>query len=52
MAVYKLYDQAVENSGPNEPLLIIKVNNRKPLAVVDAEHFVFLAQQYERWGHE
>ena len=52
MAVYKWYEQAKANSGPHEPLLIIKVNNREPLAVVDADHFIFLAKQYERWDRE
>lgn len=49
MAVYKLYDQAVENKHRlAEPLLIIKVNNRKPLAVVDAEWFIELCSEYYR----
>lgn len=38
--VYTMYDQAVSNSKSYEPLLIIKANRRKPLAVVDAEHFM------------
>ena len=38
--VWNFYDQAVSNSGEHEPLLIIKKNRRKPLAVVDAEYFI------------
>ena len=39
--VYKAYTQACDNSGDeNEPLLIIKKNRSKPLAVVDAEWFI------------
>lgn len=45
MAVYKLYDQAVENSGVYEPLLVIKVNNRKPLAVIDFDYYLDLEKK-------
>lgn len=40
--VWKSYEQAKENSGDYEPLLVIKRNNSKPLVVVDAEYFVRL----------
>ncbi len=40
--VWKSYEQATENSGDYEPLLVIKRNNSKPLVVVDAEYFVRL----------
>ena len=40
VSVWKSYEQAVSNAGNHEPLLIIKRNNQKPLAVVDAEHFI------------
>ena len=40
--VWKSYEQATENSGNYEPLLIIKRNNSKPLVVIDAEYFVRL----------
>ena len=40
-AVYKDYAQAMEH-GECEPLLIIKANHKKPLAIVDAEHFISL----------
>ena len=43
-SVYGLYDQAVSNAGPHEPLLIVKQDRRKPLAVVDAEHFINLVK--------
>ncbi len=39
--IYKFYDQA-KSHGTLEPLLIIKMNKRKPLAVVDLEHFINL----------
>ena len=38
--VWKAYEQAAANAGGYEPLLIIKRNRQKPLAVVDAEHFI------------
>ena len=37
-AVYKYYDQAKEHGG-YEPILFIKADRRKPLVVMDAEHF-------------
>jgi len=40
-AVYKHYEQAKANAKDGcEPLLIIKGNRKKPLAVVDAEWFI------------
>lgn len=52
MAVYSLYQQAVDNAAGYEPLLVIKINNRNPLAVVDADHFFFLVKQHERHNHD
>ena len=40
--VWSAYDQANENKGKYEPLVIIKKNGKKPLAVVDAEYFIGL----------
>lgn len=40
-SVYKDYAQACEH-GECEPLLIIKANHKKPLAIIDAEHFISL----------
>ncbi len=42
MAVYGLYDQAKSNAGKEEAVLFIKVNNRKPLVVVDLEYYLKL----------
>lgn len=42
-SVYKDYAQAMEH-GTCEPLLIIKANHKKPLAIVDAEHFISLVR--------
>ena len=40
--VWKSYEQAVENSGNYEPIVIIKRNKSKPLVLIDAEHLVSL----------
>lgn len=40
--IWSSYDQAKQNCGEHEALLIIKKNHRKPLAVVDAEYFIKL----------
>lgn len=39
IAIYGLYEQAAANSGSHEPLLIVKADRKKALAIVDAEHF-------------
>ena len=38
--VYDAYDQACANSGDHEPILFMKKNRTKALAVVDAEWFI------------
>jgi hypothetical protein len=47
-AIYKPYEQATRNTflvSPNlEPVLIIKGNHKRPLAVIDAEHFFKLVR--------
>ena len=40
--VWKAYEQAEENSGDYEPIVVLKRNNTKPLVLVDAECFVKL----------
>jgi len=41
--VWKAYEQSSSNTSQNaEPLVIIKRNKSKPLAVVDAEYFIKL----------
>lgn len=41
-AIYKDYNQGVANAGKYEPLLIIKQNHSKPLAIVDLDYFLKL----------
>ena len=45
--VWKAYQQCDMNAKDYEPLVIIKKNNFKPLAVVDLEHFIKLHKQEE-----
>ena len=40
--VWKAYEQAEENSGDYEPIVVLKRNNTKPLVLVDADYFVRL----------
>jgi len=40
--IWDAYEQARANSGDYEPLVVIKKNGKKPLAVVDAEYFISL----------
>jgi hypothetical protein len=44
IAVYKFYEQATTH-GSAEPLVIIKQNRSKPLAIVDLEHFIDLVRK-------
>lgn len=41
VGVYKFYKQA-QTHGKLEPLVVVKQNNAKPLAIVDFEHFMEL----------
>jgi len=45
--VWKSYEQCDANSKDYEPVVIIKKNNFKPLAVVDLEYFIKLHKQEE-----
>lgn len=40
--VWDAYGQAYKNSGPFEPIVVIKKNHQKPLVLVDAEFFIHL----------
>ncbi|PHS02810.1 MAG: hypothetical protein COA78_20425 [Blastopirellula sp.] len=40
MAFYQWYDQAVDNTPEGvEPMVVAKMNRRKPMVIVDAEFF-------------
>ena len=38
--IYKMYSQATSHEDKLEPLLIIKMNGKKPLVILDAEYFI------------
>ena len=40
--IWKSYEQAQQNSGNYEPIVVLKRNNVKPLVLVDADYFVNL----------
>lgn len=44
--IHTYYEQAKEH-GSHEPLVIVKQDRKKPLAIVDAEHFFQLLKQLE-----
>lgn len=49
IAVYKYYDQAKENAGrKHEPVVFMKMNGRRPLAMVDAEYFIKMQKKLEK----
>jgi len=40
--LYKFYQQAVDQDDGYTPLLVVKMNHKKPLVVMDAEEFLDL----------
>ena len=40
--IWKAYEQAEENSGDYEPIVVLKRNKSKPLVLIDADYFVRL----------
>ena len=40
--IWKSYEQAQQNSGNYEPIVVLKRNNVKPLVLVDADYFIEL----------
>ena len=45
IAVFNYYEQSQTNAGDYEPLVVIKQNRSKPLAVIDFEHFMELIKK-------
>jgi hypothetical protein len=48
--VYTWYEQA-KSHGKHEPVVFIKQDRKRPLVVVDAEHFLELVKQKEQNGN-
>ena len=46
--VWDAYDQAKANCGNYEPIVIMKKNGKKPLAIVDAEYFINLNKEKKK----
>lgn len=46
--VWEAYDQAKANCNGYEPLVIMKKNHKKPLVVLDAEHFIELIKGLDK----
>lgn len=45
MVIYTMFQQAEKNAGKLQPLLVIKQDRSKPLAVIDLEHFYQLIKE-------
>lgn len=44
MAIYKLYEQAEDYKHEGEPVLFIKANHKRPLAVIDLDYYFKLEE--------
>ena len=44
--IWKSYEQAEENSGGYEPIVVLKRNKTKPLVLIDADYFVKLHDKF------
>ena len=53
LAVYAFYSQAADNCPEDrEPVVVVKQNHSKPLAVIDAEYFIrLLKEKHETLSH-
>ena len=40
--LWEAYEQSISNAESLEPLVVVKINNKKPLVVLDAEYFIKL----------
>lgn len=45
IAVYKLYEQAEQYKAKGEPVLFIKADRKKPLAVIDLDYYLSLEEK-------
>jgi hypothetical protein len=43
-AAYSYYEQAITGSDKLEPLVVLKINRKKPLVLIDAERFMELVK--------
>ena len=47
VSIWKAYEQAEENSGDYEPIVVLKRNKTKPLVLIDADYFVKLHDKFD-----
>ncbi len=43
--IWKSYEQAKENAGDYEPIVVVKRNNTSPLVLIDANYFIKLHEK-------
>ena len=43
--VYEVYDQAARHPGPEQAVVVLKMNRRDPLALVDLKYFLQLLKE-------
>ena len=46
--VWDAYEQAKANSSGYEPIVVMKKNHKKPLVVLDAEHFISMVRNNDK----
>tara|TARA_R100001594_G_C3934288_1_gene238970 strand:+ start:26 stop:370 length:345 start_codon:yes stop_codon:yes gene_type:complete len=46
--VWDAYEQAKANSSGYEPIVVMKKNHKKPLVVLDAEHFISMVKNNDK----
>jgi len=46
--VWEAYEQAKANSSGYEPIVVMKKNHKKPLVVLDAEHFIEIIKNNDK----
>ena len=46
--VWDAYEQAKANSSGYEPIVVMKKNHKKPLVVLDAEHFIEIIKNNDK----
>lgn len=44
IAAYGWYEQAEKNAGTTQPVLVVKQNRKKPLAVIDFDYYMMLVK--------
>lgn len=45
IGIYSMYEQAKNHKGDYEPLLVVKMDRKEPLAIIAAEHFFDMTKE-------